>query len=164
MANQFRMIDSATAAQRVRISWEMLTPRDDSSDRPDERDEGFWPSLDPDACGYIGDAEPHDVNGREQAKRFDDALEAAETRMAEWESDDWHFVGVVARAHLFIPAGGNSFACYTLDSPGIWGIESDAGDYLREQFEQQKEELRDHLATLAAAMIRPAAIVEEDAE
>lgn len=164
MAAQFRMIDNANAAQRVRISWEMLTRDDDNNDRPDDNDEGFWPSLDPDACGYIGDAEPSDVDGTEHAQRYADAMEAAETRMAEWESGDWRYIGVIARAHLFIPCGGGSFACYTLDSPGLWGIESDSGDYLREVFAQEKEQLREHLATLAAAMIRPADMVEEDSE
>ena len=50
--SQFRIIH-LQGPEKVRIQWAMERPRDDSSDRPDERDEGFWPSHDPEACGYV---------------------------------------------------------------------------------------------------------------
>lgn len=150
--NDFRMMDSATMPQRVRISWEMLTPPDDSPDKPDERDEGFWPSLDPDAPGYIGDCLPDDVTGQGQQARFAEQMEAAESRMAAWEAGQWEYVGVVARAHIWIPVGGRSFRTMTLDSAGLWGIESDAGDYLRSVFDEERGELLAQLRTLGAAL------------
>jgi hypothetical protein len=150
--NQFSNTDAPRLPQRVRISWELLTPADDSGDRPDENDDGFWPSLEPDACGYIGDAAPDDVDGVAHQAEYERQLEAAEARMAAWEADGWHYVGVVARARVFIPIGGGSFRVMTLDSGGLWGIESDAGDYLREVFGQERENLLAELRTLGAAL------------
>lgn len=151
MTKQFQMIDSP-APQRVRISWEMLTPSDGSADKPDERDEGFWPSLDPEACGYIGEPEPSDVDATGQAARYQEQLEAAESRMAAWEAGDWEYIGVVACARVFIPIGGNSFRVMTLESAGLWGIESDSGDYLREVFAEERAELLGQLRVLGATL------------
>lgn len=157
---QYTMMDSP-APQRVRISWEMLTIPDHTSGPPNEQDEGFWPSLDPDAPGYIGEPEPSDVDGTGQQKRFDKQYVNAEKRLADWHNEIWGYVGVRARATLFIPCGGQSFAVYTLDSPGLWGIESDAGDYLQTVFDQEKAQLREHLAILSRALIVPDAFDEE---
>lgn len=54
-------------------------------------------------------------------------------------------------ARVFIPCGGSSFRLLTLRSAGLWGIESDAGAYLREVYEEEKADLRAELATFAAA-------------
>lgn len=140
MTEQFRNFDAPKAPQAVRIEWECLTPRDDTADAPDERDEGFWPSLDPEDCGFIGEDKG--------AAEFAEAMQAAEQRMQAWRDDEWEFVGVVARAHIAVPIGGGAFCTYMLDSPGLWGVESDSPDYIAEVFEEQKGELLAHLATM----------------
>lgn len=136
---QFSNINSARP-QKLHIRWTMETPRDDSSDRPDERDDGFWPSQDPEACGYVA---PED---------FTSEMEKATARMAAWEADEWEYVGVVAVAELLIPIGGNSFRIMRIKSGGLWGIESDAGDYLREVFEEEKASLLAELKTLGESL------------
>jgi hypothetical protein len=58
---------------------------DDCGDRPDERDDGFWPSLDPKSAGYIGEKSKSTL-ARQTAK--------AKEVMAAWERDEWWYVGV----------------------------------------------------------------------
>ena len=59
--------------------------RDDSSDKPDERDDGFWPSLDPKSAGYIGPKSKRTL-ARHQAK--------AQAIMDAWLRDEWFYCGV----------------------------------------------------------------------
>lgn len=138
--SQFRNID-LRGPQKVRIIWTMETPDDDTSDRPDERDEGFWPNTDDkDSAGYV------------LPENFAEQQRIAKKRMAAFDRGDWSYVGVIARADVYIPIGDNSYAIHTFCSAGIWGIESDCIDYVEEQFSEQKEELLDSLKTLGAAL------------
>jgi len=142
MTTQFRMLDNAKLdPSRVHIQWSMRTEHDDTKGRPDEDDEGFWPSSDPDACGYV------------EPSRFDEAMRKAQERMDAFDRGDWHFCGVVARAEILIPIGGNSFRSLMIESAGLWGIESDSGDYLREVYEEEKDELRAQLRMFADCIL-----------
>lgn len=136
-------IDISRWPQKVRIEWEMLTPSDDSTTRPDERDEGFWPSLASGSCGFCDCASESEFEALERA---------ATDRMAAWEAGEWEFVGVIAKATVYIPIGGNSFRIMTLQSGGLWGIESDAGAYLNDVFEEEKVALQAELKTLGQAI------------
>jgi hypothetical protein len=138
MTTQFRNFDSATRPQEVSIQWEMLTPRDDSGYYPTELDDGFWPSTHPGAAEYY------------PPERYAAALEAAKARWEEFQNGDWHYIGVIARAHISVPIGGDGFTTYTLDSAGLWGIESDGGAYLNEVFEEEKASLLHALKAIAA--------------
>lgn len=133
-------IDIGRWPQKVRIEWTMETPEDDSGDRPDEHDDGFWPSRDPDAAGYV------------LPENFDAAQESAEARMEAWQDGEWSYVGVIAVATVYIPIGGNSFRVMTLRSGGLWGIESDASDYLAEVYEEEKAGLLGELITLGEGL------------
>jgi len=139
MTNQFRMIDTK-APQCVRIDWVMETPWDDRGDAPDERNDGFYPSHDKDAAGYV------------EPERYDEEMAKAELRMNEWRRGAWGYVGVVAVANIVVPVGETAVILHTLKSGGLWGIESDAGDYLKEVFEEEKAELLAQLMTLSAAL------------
>lgn len=55
---------------------------DDSGDKPDERCDGFWPSKDETAAGYV------------LPENFDAEQAKAEKVMKAWLNDEWHFVGV----------------------------------------------------------------------
>jgi hypothetical protein len=90
---------------------------DDCGDRPDERDDGFWPSLSPDDCGYVGE-----VSGVE----FKCLYSAAEDRMEAWRNDDWRYVGID------VTIWRGSVQLTTTYANALWGIESDAGSYLTE--------------------------------
>jgi hypothetical protein len=55
---------------------------DDCNDAPDERQEGFWPSHNPNDAGYV------------YPENFDAQQAIAEKVMAAWKNDEWHYYGV----------------------------------------------------------------------
>jgi hypothetical protein len=138
---QFSNTDAPAKPQKLHIRWELVTPTDDSFESPEERDEAFWPSQDENAPGYV------------LPENFEAAMAEAKDRMERWEYGGWEYVGVVARAHLLIPIGGSgSFRIMTLESAGLWGVESDCTDYIAELFEEQKADLLGELKTLGEAL------------
>jgi len=62
--------------------------RDDCGDRPDQRQDGFWPSLYKDAPGFIGPGPNH-------RQRFAEAQAKAEAVMDGWRKGDWFYCGIV---------------------------------------------------------------------
>ena len=58
---------------------------------------------------------------------------------------DWYFMGIVAEARITLPG---SDVIQRITSGGLWGIESDCGDYQREVEADQLAELRGELDTL----------------
>lgn len=131
---KFRNIDAPTMPAQGRIDFEMVLARDMTADTPDEKDEGFWPSLE----DFEGDTHAFSV-----------ATIAAQARMAAWEADDWYYVGVMAKATVHVPIGGCSFAVYELESPGLWGVESDSGEaYFAEVFADEKAALLDAIRAM----------------
>ncbi|RAN37781.1 hypothetical protein [Hyphomonas sp. GM-8P] len=62
--------------------------RDDCGDAPDERQDGFWPSLYKDSAGFIGAGPNHRA-------RFDAAQARAEAIMEAWRKDEWFYCGIV---------------------------------------------------------------------
>jgi hypothetical protein len=67
------------------VQFECVMLPDDCSDAPDQRSDGFWPSKEPDAAGYVGES------------NYADEMAKAEERMAGWKRGDWYYVGVRAR-------------------------------------------------------------------
>jgi hypothetical protein len=59
---------------------------DDDCSQPDERSDGFWPSLDPKSAGYLGEGK----NNRHLAY----AQGKAQAIMDAWRNDEWWYVGV----------------------------------------------------------------------
>ena len=85
-------------------------------------------------------APPYDVPGETKGQRAHRAAMADFDRLRRWCSDDWCYVGVIV-------------SCDDLpDEPAasLWGIESDAADYLREVAEELAEELIAHAADYVA--------------
>lgn len=143
--SQFRNYDNFQQAQIVRIDWQKVEEYEEGQEPPDHRDEGFWPSRDPKAAGYVGEVsdEAFDKLQRD-AKEFHDA----------WTREEWWYVGVKARATIHVPIGGGSFTIYTIESAGVWGIENDAQSaaYRLEVFEEQKAELFAHLQHIGLSL------------
>ena len=83
--------------------------RDDIPDAPDQRQDGFWPTLDPQDAGYIG-------VGKTDAD-LEIAKANAQAVMDAWEADEWFYCGIVVRV---------SRAGITLDdhAASLWGIEA----------------------------------------
>ena len=74
-----------------------------------------------------------------------------EARLRAWQNDEWHFVGIRAKAQIKIPYGTNSGCWITsqLVSPGLWGIESDAGHwYFQHVYQDEGDILLDVLNAL----------------
>ncbi|KCZ52281.1 hypothetical protein [Hyphomonas pacifica] len=67
--------------------------RDDCPDAPDERQDGFWPSLYKDAPGFIGPGPNH-------RQRFAEAQAKAEAVMQAWRKDEWFYCGIVLSVTL----------------------------------------------------------------
>lgn len=66
-------------------------------------------------------------------------------RMEGLERGDWSFIGIRAEAVVSYDIGGGSRRLEDLTSGGLWGIESDSGDYLKELKQEQLDDLKLHL-------------------
>lgn len=82
--------------------------RDDDATPPDERGDGYWPSLDPNSPGYIGPKSAATL--ARHTRRAQDVLEA-------WRDDEWWYVGVAVRAFI-----GETPLTGEFDH-ALWGIE-----------------------------------------
>lgn len=87
---------------------------DDNPARPDERQDGFWPSLYKDAAGFIG-------AGPNWRARFDTARAHAEAVMEAWEKDEWFYGGIV----LSVSFEGVHIVDH---AASLWGIEANYPD------------------------------------
>ena len=87
---------------------------DETPDAPDQRQDGFWPSLYPNDTGFIG-------AGNGWRDRFDKAQAKAERVMAAWKNDEWFYCGII----LSVAIDG-----LTLDNhvASLWGIEANYPD------------------------------------
>ena len=59
--------------------------------------------------------------------------------------DGWVSLGIIAEAVVSYPIGGGNRRLETLTSGGLWGVESDGGEYLEEIEKEQINELKGHL-------------------
>ena len=82
---------------------------DDCPDAPDERQDGFWPSLYKDAPGFIGPG-----NGFRQ--RFAEAQAKAEAVMEAWRKGDWFYCAIV----LSVERDGIDLDRH---AASLWGVE-----------------------------------------
>ena len=92
------------------------------------------------------DAQPLDYLFQDPAYRQQD-----EARLKAWRNDEWHFIGIRARAAIKFPFGINPDCWITSEllSPGLWGIESDSGDdYFQQVYQEEREILIAMLASL----------------
>lgn len=118
--------------------------RDDCSDKPDERQDGFWPSLDPKSAGYIG-AKSKRTLARHHAK--------AENVMRAWLADEWFYCGVA------VTVSRNEVQLTSEFSNALWGVECNYpgsdNSYLcgvaNELLNEALDEARAKLRTLCAA-------------
>ena len=96
---------------------------------------------------------PDDSDATPEASGDPDYADEEAERHAAWRRDEWHFHGVRAKASIFVPIGSDSFACYELTSPGIWGVESDSdAAYIAEIYADEKTQLRDALKAIGYAL------------
>jgi hypothetical protein len=67
-------------------------------------------------------------------------------RMEAYNRGDWQSLGVFAEAIVSYPDSPNCRRTERFTSSGLWGVESDSGDYIAEVEKEQLAELKDHLA------------------
>jgi hypothetical protein len=71
-----------------------------------------------------------------------------ENRLRQYRQGDFDYVGVRAAVELPIPFGKDRILV-KVESPGLWGIESDSGeDYFDSVFQEESAILADMLAEL----------------
>jgi hypothetical protein len=92
------------------------------------------------------DAQPLDYLFQDPEYREQD-----DARLKALRNDEWHFIGIRAKATIKIPTGSNPQCWITseLFSPGLWGIESDSGD---SYFDQVYQDERDILLSILASL------------
>lgn len=67
-------------------------------------------------------------------------------RMESLNNGEWQYIGVIAKAEILNPV---THTTQTIRSGGLWGVESDSGDYLKEVAREQLAELETELLALA---------------
>ena len=87
---------------------------DETPDAPDQRQDGFWPSLYKDDAGFIG-------SGNGFRDRFAKAQAKAEAVMAAWKNDEWFYCGVILSAKI-------DELELTNHAASLWGIEANYPD------------------------------------
>lgn len=91
-----------------------------------------------------------------------DYKEEDQARLDAFNSGDWHMLGILVRAELVVNG-----VPQTIQSPGLWAIESDSGnDYLNEVAGDEYEQLLEILSQLGVKPsqvppVQDAEIVEE---
>lgn len=66
-------------------------------------------------------------------------------RMTAYNNQQWFSMGIKAVAGVSYLVHGNNRRLEPLTSGGLWGIESDSGDYIEEMDNEQLDDLRQHL-------------------
>ncbi len=84
--------------------------RDDCPDRPDQRQDGFWPSLYINDPGFIGP-------GNNFRERLAKAQAEAKAVMDAWRKDEWYYCGIV----LAIECEGIELDDH---AASLWGVEA----------------------------------------
>lgn len=65
-------------------------------------------------------------------------------RMESYNNDQWSYHGVIAKASFSTRSGLQ----HTVSSMGVWGVESDSGDYFDELAQEEMAGLKDELLDL----------------
>ena len=120
--------------------------RDDTSDMPDQRDDGFWPSRDPKAAGYV------------LPENFEAEHAKAERVMAAWKNDEWFFCGVA------VTVAKNDVQLTEEYGFALWGVDCNypdsdnayllevANQLLSESLDKARETLRKLCNPLVASL------------
>ncbi len=97
--------------------------RDDCSDHPDERDDGFWPSRDPESAGYV------------LPEKFDTEYAKASRVMEAWKNDEWFYCGIAVSVSK---CGVTLVGKFDV---ALWGIECNYPDSNNEHLNDVANEL-----------------------
>jgi hypothetical protein len=77
-----------------------------------------------------------------------------EDRVLAFVRGDWSYVGIVARGALVLKYGDMLLSLY-VESPGIWGVESDAGvDHFRDLYLKEAELLKNMIMMIPQSELK----------
>ncbi len=99
---------------------------DENGERPDERQDGFWPSFDRNEDGFIGDGKIIADFAAEQ--------ENSKSIMETWERDEWFYCGVILSVKI-------EDIELTRHATSLWGLEANFLDTKNENLTQTANEL-----------------------
>ena len=105
--------------------------RDDDTTRPDQRQDGYWPSLDPQSAGYIGD---------KTQKELDEQTRHANYVMNAWKKDKWFYCGIVLSVEL-------DDTMIDKHAESLWGIECNY------PHSEKQENANEYLTTVANELL-----------
>lgn len=90
-----------------------------------------------------------DADPREYLFQDPDYKTEDQARLDAWQNDEWHFIGIQAKATCLIVRNGTG-VYYTLTSPGLWAIESDSDEsYLESVYEEEIATLKADIAAMS---------------
>jgi len=104
--DKFVCVGDEITATIGELSFRARVECDDTPDTPDQRQDGFWPSNNPDDAGWIG------KNGDLVA-----AQKRAQYIMDSWRADDWFYCGIVVSVWV----GDHIINDH---ATSLWGIEA----------------------------------------
>ena len=151
MSNQFKKSFDSYACEGDTITAEkdgyIITAkivRDDCADRPDERDDGFWPSRNKDDAGYCY---PH-LFAEQQAH--------AEKVMKAWRNDEWFYCGIVLSVSKPVSIKGcvQHEVAISDHAASLWGIECNYPDSKNEYLTEVANELLDEALAFAGECLK----------
>jgi hypothetical protein len=89
--------------------------RDDSGEKPEDRDAGFWPSKNPKHAGYVEPEEPEE---------YETQLAQAQRIHKVWCNDDWFYCGIVLSVshRVFVPHHPFNDVLIARDAASLWGV------------------------------------------
>ena len=111
--------------------------QDDTPDRPDQRQDGFWPSLYKDDAGFIG-------AGNGFRDRFEKAQAKAQAIMEAWENDEWFYCGIILSVNM-------QDVELTDHAASLWGIEANYPESKNEYLSEVANELLEEALVAAKA-------------
>ena len=84
--------------------------RDNDAGKPDQNNDGFWPSKDPSAAGYV------------LSENYDSEMAKAKKVMAAWKRGDWFYCGVCVAVYK----GDDCLSGFY--NAALWGVECNYPD------------------------------------
>jgi hypothetical protein len=120
--------------------------RDDCRDKPDERDEGFWPSHNPEAAGWV------------QPENYEAEKAKAERVMQAWLNDEWFYCGVV------LTVAKHDVELVPTYAAALWGVDCNYPDSDNSYLMTVANELLPEALDLARAKLAQLRSPDDDAD
>lgn len=140
MTDQFNKLDTKRP-DGCYVHIVRVTEPEEYPTSPLERDEGFYPSRDKDATGYMGEVTDEE---------FNEAYAKAHRRYKMFESGELYYIGIRAKAEILIVKNGTG-TLLSFQSAGVYGFESDTDKReLEDVYVEQEEELKELIKALAS--------------